>query len=107
VVLGGIIDSIIHVGRLEELRWAVVDRGYKKHFRVNHGQHEFALVIALSSGIEPFWSYAKRRLVKFNGVPRKNFHLHLKECEFTFILERRTHMIERLTLLKKILSKVI
>ena len=31
------------------------------------------------NGIESFWSYTKRRLVKFNGVPRDTFFLHLKE----------------------------
>ncbi|HEX3033903.1 MAG TPA: IS1595 family transposase, partial [Thermodesulfobacteriota bacterium] len=36
------------------------------------------------NGIESFWSFAKRRLQKFNGVSKKNFNLHLKECEFRF-----------------------
>jgi len=35
------------------------------------------VVIAIINGIESFWSYAKRRLAKFNGVLRKTFHLHL------------------------------
>lgn len=34
--------------------------------------------------MEGFWSYAKRRLSKFNGVPSRTFHLHLKECEYRF-----------------------
>jgi len=62
----------------------LVDRGYKKLFRVNHGQHEFARGNCPINGIESFWSYAKRRLAKFNRVPRKTFHLHLKGCEFRF-----------------------
>ena len=33
------------------------------------------------NGIESFWSFAKRRLAKFNGVSR-NFELPLKECEW-------------------------
>ena len=36
------------------------------------------------NGIESFWSYAKIRFVKFRGVNKKNFNLHLKECEFRF-----------------------
>jgi len=36
------------------------------------------------NGIESFWSFAKRRLQKFNGVGRENFNLHLKESEFRF-----------------------
>jgi len=58
--------------------------GYKKHFRVHHGEHEFSRGNFHIDGIESFWSYAKRRLVKFNGVPKQTFLLHLKECEFRF-----------------------
>ena len=62
----------------------LVDIGYKKHFRVNHGQDEFAKGKNHINGIESFWSYAKRRLLKFHGVPNATFYLHLKECEFRF-----------------------
>ena len=31
-----------------------------------------------------FWSYAKRRLVQFNGVPAHTFYWHLKESEWRF-----------------------
>jgi len=51
----------------------LVDRGYKKHFHVNHGQHEFARGNCPINGIELFWLYAERRLAKFNDVPRKFF----------------------------------
>jgi len=46
--------------------------------------NEFARGNCLINGIESFWSYAKRRFVKFKGIPRHAFHLHLKECEFRF-----------------------
>lgn len=59
----------------------LVDVGYSKHLRVNHGQNEFADGIRHINGIESFWSFTKRRLAKFNGVT-KNFDLHLKECEW-------------------------
>ncbi len=60
----------------------LVDVGYDKHFRVNHGKNEFALEGDIHiNGIESFWSFTKRRLKKFNGV-KVNFELHLKECEF-------------------------
>jgi len=49
-------DNIIHSDGWRSYD-GLVDRGYKKHFRVNHGQYEFA---------------------------RRTFHLHLKECEFRF-----------------------
>jgi transposase len=62
----------------------LVDVGYAKHFRVNHGQSEFVRDTHHVNGIESFWSYAKRRLQKFNGVSHQTFNLHLKECEYRF-----------------------
>ena len=62
----------------------LVDVGYAKHFRVNHGSNEFANDQSHINGIESFRSFAKRRLQKFNGVPAETFHLHLKECEWRF-----------------------
>jgi transposase len=58
--------------------------GFDRHFRVNHGNNEFARGSVHVNGIESFWSDAKRRLVKFNGVARHTFHLHLKETEYRF-----------------------
>ncbi len=62
----------------------LVDVGYDKHFRVNHSLNQFADGSNHINGIESFWSFAKRRLHKFNGVSRKTFYLHLKECEYRF-----------------------
>jgi transposase len=62
----------------------LVDVGYSKHFRVNHGENEFARGDHHVNGIESFWSFAKRRLQKFNGVSHRTFYLHLKECEYRF-----------------------
>lgn len=60
----------------------LVDVGFDKHFRINHKKDEFSNKKgAHINGIEAFWSFTKRRLTKFNGV-KKNFHLHLKECEW-------------------------
>jgi hypothetical protein len=56
-----------------------VDLGFDKHLRVNHGDNEFALGRNHINGIESFWSYAKHRLVKFHGMRKSTFHLHLKE----------------------------
>ena len=36
------------------------------------------------NGIELFWGYTKIRLVKFKGMNKSMFNLHLKECEFRF-----------------------
>jgi len=62
----------------------LVDFGYKKHFRVYHGKNEFARGNSHINGIEFFWGYAKNRLVKFKGMGKSMFNLHLKECEFRF-----------------------
>ena len=48
------------------------------------------------NGIESFWSYAKRRLAKFNGFSRQTFLLHLKECEFRFNHREEISLIEYL-----------
>jgi transposase len=72
------IDSVIHSERWRGYN-GLVDFGYKKHFRVHHGKNEFARG---NNGIESFWGYAKTRLVKFKGMDKKMFNLHLKECEF-------------------------
>ena len=62
----------------------LVDLGYKKHFRVNHGQDQFVHDKSHINGIESFWGFAKTRLARFRGMNRKTFYLHLKECEFRF-----------------------
>ena len=60
----------------------LVDVGYDKHFRINKTKY-FAEKTVHINGIEAFWSFTKRRLSKFNGV-KKNFELHLKECEWRY-----------------------
>ncbi|MFH1029929.1 MAG: IS1595 family transposase [bacterium] len=70
----------------------LVDVGYDKHFRVNHGQNEFSQKNGIHiNGIESFWSFVKRRLVKFNGY-KVNFGLHLKECEWRW--KKSSHDLE-------------
>ena len=79
----------------------LVDVGYSKHFRVSHGDNEFVRGTHHVNGIESFWSYAKRRLQKFNGVSNRTFYLHLKECEYRF--NNRNRDLSRLLL--KLLEK--
>jgi transposase len=74
-------ESIIHTDSWRGYA-GLVDVGYDKHFRVNKNQH-FASSGVHINGIEAFWSYTKRRLIKFNGV-KKNFEIHLKECEWRY-----------------------
>ena len=78
----------------------VVDVGYSKHYRVNHGNNEFANDRSYINGIESCWSYAKRRLQKFNGVPAETFYLHLKESEWRFNHRRDNLYQELLRLLR-------
>jgi transposase len=57
----------------------LVDVGYAKHYRLNHAANEFVRGTQHINGIESFWSFAKRRLAKFNGLHHHTFYLHLKE----------------------------
>ena len=63
---------------------SIVHMGYRKHYRVQHGKDEFVRGTAHINGIEGFWGLAKTRLVKFKGMHRSTFYLHLKECEWRF-----------------------
>jgi transposase len=78
----------------------LVDIGFDKHFRVHHGENEFANGERHINGIESFWSYAKRHLAKFNGVAKHTFYLHLKETEFRFNHRRDNLYLEVLKLLR-------
>ena len=62
----------------------LVDLGYKKHHRVDHGRNEFVKHKAHINGIENFGGLAKMRLAKFRGLNRATLRLHLKEGEFRF-----------------------
>ena len=54
-----------------------------KHDRINHSGL-FADRQNHVNGIEDFWNQAKRHMRKFNGIPKENFALFLKECEWRF-----------------------
>ena len=77
------LNSVIHSDGWRGYN-GLVDLGYKKHFRVHHTEDEFSRGRSPINGIEAFWSFAKRRLMQFYGLPRRTFYLHLKECEFRF-----------------------
>ena len=53
------------------------------HFRINHSK-EFVSNHTHINGIENFWNQAKRHMRKYNGIPKQNFELFLKECEWRF-----------------------
>lgn len=89
------IESVIHSDGWGGYN-GLVDFGYKKHFRVNHGDNEFARGNSHINGIESFWAYAKTRLNKFRGMNKNTFEQHLKECEFRF--NNRTGNLYRILL---------
>ena len=74
-------DSIVYSDTLSS--YNVLDVAAFKHLRINHGKL-FSEEKNHINGIENFWNQAKRHLRRFNGVPKTNFHLFLKECEWRF-----------------------
>lgn len=54
------------------------------HKSVNHSEEYVARDGSHINGIESFWSFAKRRVTKFNGLARTTLPLHIKECEFRY-----------------------
>lgn len=84
---------------------SLVDMGYNKHYRINHGCNEFAKrsgrIRNHINGIENFWGLAKVRLFKFRGMSKETFYLHLKECEFRFNYRHEDMYKLILDLLKK------
>lgn len=63
--------------------YSALDISEFKHYRINHSKL-FAQSKNHINGIENFWNQAKRHMRKFNGVPREQFPLYLKECEWRF-----------------------
>lgn len=57
--------------------------GYN-HKKVNHEKSEFVKEDVHINGVESFWSWTKRRLAKFNGVPKPMFGANLLESEWRF-----------------------
>jgi transposase len=62
----------------------LVDLGYKKHYRAQHGNNEFANKTSHINCIENFWGIAKICFAKFQRMSKSTFYLHLKECEVRF-----------------------
>jgi transposase len=74
-------DSIVYTDTLPS--YNALDVSDLKHRRINHSKL-FAHEKNHINGIENFWNQAKRNMRKFNGVPKNNFNLFLKECEWRF-----------------------
>lgn len=65
--------------------------GYMHH-SINHSIEYMDKKGNHVNGIESFWSFAQRRLAKFNGLPAHTLLLHVKECEFRF--NHRENLLE-------------
>ena len=83
IIQGKILEgSTIHTDGWKAYDGLILN-GYN-HYRLFHNENEFARGKSHVNGIECFWSYAKRRLAKFNGLTDSKFVLHSKECECRF-----------------------
>jgi len=83
IILGHILEgSTVHTDGWKAYDGLILN-GYD-HYRVHHSKDEFVRGKSHVNGIESFWSFAKRRLAKFNGIASHKFNLYLKECEFRF-----------------------
>jgi len=78
----------------------LADYGYKKHYRVKHGENEFAIGGKHINGIENFWGLCKVRLSKYRGIHKHKFYLHIKECEFRYDNRKQNLYICTLKIIK-------
>jgi transposase len=77
------LESLIHMDGVRSYD-GIVHLGYQKHYRILQSDNKFADGISHINGVEGFWAYAKVRLVKFRGLSKNTFYLHLKESAFRF-----------------------
>jgi hypothetical protein len=62
---------------------ALIDNEYEAPFLVKPNSQP-QTVSTDNTNILAFWNFTQERLEKFNGVPHRTFHLHLKESEWRF-----------------------
>lgn len=62
----------------------LVDVNQARLYRMNTTDVLTGQVTNTMSSVDSFWSFAKRRMVQFNGIHKHTFYLHLKETEFRF-----------------------
>ncbi|WP_281656441.1 IS1595 family transposase [Collinsella stercoris] len=70
----------------------LVGWGCRHHYGVGHGENESVERGNPGNhinGIEGFWGYAKNRLVRYQGMPKEDFCLHLRECGLRFNMRGR------------------
>ncbi len=64
----------------------LVLNGYR-HYGVYHSENEFVRGKNHINGIESFWNYTKRKISKFNGVPKKSLYYILKSLSGDGIID--------------------
>jgi len=67
---------------------------FGKHLCIDHAKEFRHQRYNHINGIEGFWSYAKKFLMKYNGVSKKNFPLYLKEIEWRFNHRHTANLFE-------------
>jgi len=77
---------------------ALVEAESSQPFRV---KNELTGVSTATREIRSFWSFARQRLQKFNGVPNRTYYLHLKESEWRFNFSNRDLYSELLRLIER------
>lgn len=65
----------------------LVDIGFDKHLRVNHGDNEFACGERHINGIESFWGYAKKGLLSLMELTKRCFICILKKQSIALIID--------------------
>ena len=88
-------DSLVYSDSYKA--YDTLDASSFRHFRINHSKG-FAWKKNHINGIENFWNQAKRHMRKFNGIPKDQFALYLKECEWRFNnpdLSKQKRMLKR------------
>ena len=75
-------DSIVYTDGYKS--YDVLDVSEFHHYRINHSECFVENKTNHINGIENFWNQAKRHMRRFNGIPKDQFNLFLKECEWRF-----------------------
>ncbi len=78
--------------------------GYN-HKKVNHEKSEFVKEDVHINGVESFWSWTKRRLTKFNGIPKSLFAINLLESEWRF--NHRSDIVSAVRKLARLRKRIL
>ncbi len=87
-------DSVVYTDGYSV--YDVLDVSEFHHYRIDHTDAFIEDGHNHINGIENFWSQAKRHLRKYNGIPKANFNLFLKECEWRFNDGSPTQLLKQL-----------